>query len=48
MPHVRARSPRRAGPRPWAWRGVTSGRCGRSDVRDVLQGGSIFLLLMTP
>jgi hypothetical protein len=38
-----------------AWRGVTSGRCGavgrtdgRTDGRDVLRGGSIFLLLMTP
>jgi hypothetical protein len=32
-----------------AWRDERAVRSvGRTDVRDVLQGGSIFLLLMTP
>jgi hypothetical protein len=40
VPHARARSPSRA-----VGGDVTS---GRTNGRDVLRGGSIFLLLMTP
>jgi hypothetical protein len=50
---ARARSPRRA-EAEGVGVGVTSVRCGavrsvgQTDGRDVLRGGSIFLLLMTP
>jgi hypothetical protein len=47
VPHVRARL--LAEPGRGRWRDETSGRTdGRKDERDVLRGGSIFLLLITP